>query len=177
MYQKWHAAIKYKINIINILIEFCRQTSIHGFWFIQHGVYWIAWALFTKIMISVCLWQCGLNIKEYFSFRVQTATRTDVFESLEFPSISFCPQIPFKASGLRRFSLSKFYMASSLTANKTRIDYLANEVRTFFILGLGSLLIGKTGENLPKAQICRFPRTSLEHTVPCILHDNEPHFL
>lgn len=123
-------SIELKEKIKTFLVEFCRQTSIHGFWYIQRGVCWIAWALFAKLMIGFCLWQCVLNIKEYYSFKVRTTMRTNVFQTLEFPAISFSTQIPYKASGFGNI-LGSYYIASILTTNKTRIPSLAKEVRKF----------------------------------------------
>lgn len=89
-------------EVKKIFVKFCRTTTIQGFRYIERtrGQIRVEWTIFTATVIAVCLWKCGLNLETYLAFYVKTKITYKPSKSIDFPSITFCPQYNLKRSGI-----------------------------------------------------------------------------
>lgn len=118
-------------KIKNILKNFCQITSIHGFIYIGRNKRKVKkfWAVFTLLMITVCLWKCGVNLVTYLKYNVKTTTTTKTATSVDFPSITFCPKYAFKKSGVSTIKELPQLIAMCLANEEKNIGRLMREVQ------------------------------------------------
>lgn len=114
-------------KLFQVLSNFCISTSIHGLWFIHHGVMRIPWVLLTLFITSICLWACTLNVQTYLQFDVQTKVTLENFSTADFPAITFWPQYPMKRSGMSTIPGIENLLAIAASSDKT-IALLTREV-------------------------------------------------
>lgn len=109
--------LPYGSDIRRVAKEFCQTTSIHGFYFIFHGIARIPWSLLTIGTISICLWQCDLNLQTYLTYDVKTTFTSNFVNETDFPSITFCSRNYLKRSGWSYVPAAPYILAAALAEN------------------------------------------------------------
>lgn len=85
-------------SYLKLFLNFCFNTTIHGFAFAPGKRNRKAWIFLLTVTACYCCFQCKLNLDSYLSYDVKIKKSLMNPENFSFPSITFCPQYVFRRS-------------------------------------------------------------------------------